>query len=375
MKLKEVEVTGKYTGRIVMERPSAALMAIGIGDVSGSIVCKQAVLQRGAGHNTHPVGSGPLQVSSFEKQRGVTLVRSASYAGPRAGFEEVQVRYVQDPKTTELGLRSSELDFALLPPQSAEPLRKASGLAVTEQPGIANVWLGLNVEKKPFDDIRVRRAFRLALDVDQMLLAGYNGKAPRANALVMPQVLGYWPDAPVLKRNVAEAKKLLAEAGLPQGFSCKMVVQNQPVFQTMALVAQANLAQAGIKLDVDAQESGAFFSAGKGAAGQALDTVMIRFNGKMDPNFLAQWFTTGQIGIWNWQRWSDPAFDKLLDDASAELDEGKRAALMIQAQQRMEDSQAFVWLTYDVSVFVARDWLKPALLPSGIDWALDRFTA
>jgi hypothetical protein len=41
----------------------------------------------------------------------------------------------------------------------------------------------------------------------------------------------------------------------------------------------------------------------------------------------------------------------------------------------MEDSQCLVWLTYDVSVFVARGWLKPALLPSGIDWALDRFSA
>jgi peptide/nickel transport system substrate-binding protein len=373
--LKQVEVTGKYTGRIVMEKPRASLMAIAIGDVSGSIVCKKAVLERGADHNIHPVGSGPLIVASFEKQRGVTLRRSPTYPGPRAGFDEVDVRYVQDPKTTELGLRSGELDFSLLPPQSAEPLRKTQGLNVTEQPGIANVWIGLNVEKKPFTDIRVRRAFRLALDVGQMLLAGYNGKATPANALIMPQVVGYWKDAPVLKHDLAEAKKLLAEAGMPNGFSCKMVIQNQPVYQTMALVAQATLAQAGIKLEIDAQDSGTFFSAGKGEAGKTLDTVMIRFNGKMDPNFLAQWYTTSQIGIWNWQRWSDPTFDGLLDQASAELDVPKRAALIIQAQQRMEASQAFVWITYDVSVFVTRDWLKPALLPSGIDWALDRFIA
>ena len=373
--LKAVEVTGRYTGRIVLDKPRASLMAIAIGDVSGSIVCKKAVLEKGAAHNTAPVGSGPLIVDSFEKQRGVTLKRNPAYQGARAGFEEIAVRYVQDPKTTELGLRSGELDFALLPPQSAEPLRKAAGLVVTEQPGIANIWIGLNVEKKPFDDIRVRRAFRMALDVDQMLLAGYNGRAPRADCLVMPQVTGHWKDAPVLKRDVAGAKKLLAEAGLAGGFKCRMVIQNQPVFQTMALVARAFLAEIGITLEVDAQDSGSFFSAGKGDAGKSLDTVMIRFNGKMDPNFLAQWFTTSQIGVWNWQRWSDPKFDSLLDEASAELDTQKRAALFVEAQKRMEDSQAFVWLTYDVSVFVARNWLKPALLPSGIDWAYDKFTA
>ena len=371
--LRSVDVTGKYTGTITLEKPRAALMAIAIGDVSGSIVCKRAVLERGAEYGTRPVGSGPLLVASFEKQRGVTLKRNPAYSGLRAGFEEIAVRYVQDPKTTELGLRSGELDFALLPPQSAEPLRTAPGLIVTQQPGIADVWIGLNVEKKPFDDIRVRQAFHLALDVDQMLLAGYNGRAPRANAAVMPQVLGTWPGAPVLKRDIPAAKRLLAEAGLPQGFKCRMVIQNQPVFQTMALVARAQLAEAGIQLEVDAQESGAFFSAGKGDAGKALDTVMIRFNGKLDPNFLLQWFTTSQIGIWNWQRWSDPKFDDLLDQASAELDPAKRASLIVEAQQRMEASQAFIWLTYDVSVFVTRTWLKPALLPSGIDWALDRF--
>ena len=371
--LKEVEVTGKYTGKIVMDKPRAALFSVAIGDVSGSIVSKKAVEQRGAEHNTKPVGSGPLLVASFEKQRGAVLKRNPDFKGERSGFEEVAVRYVQDPKTTELGLRSGELDFALLPPQSAEPLRSVSGLAVTQQPGIANVWIGLNMEKKPFDDIRVRQAFHLALDIDQMLLAGYNGKAPRANALVMPQVLGYWKDAPVLKRDVAQSKKLLAEAGLPQGFKCKMIIQNQPVYQTMALVARALLAEAGIQLEVDAQDAGSFFSAGKGDAGKSLDTVMIRFNGKMDPNFLAQWFTTSQIGIWNWQRWSDPKFDALLDQASAELDKQKRADLIIEAQKRMHESQCFTWITYDVSTFVTRTSIKPALLPSGIDWALDRF--
>ena len=369
-----MEVTGKYTGRIVMERPRAGLNVIAIGDVAGSIVSRAAVLQRGPEHNTAPVGSGPMMLTRFERQRGVTLRRNPAWRGTPAHFEQIDIRTVQDVRTTDLALRSGELDFALLPPQAADQLKNASGVTVTQQPGIANIWVGMNVEKKPFDDARVRRAFRLALDVDQMLLAGFNGRAPRANALVMPQVVGHWPEAPVLKRDVKEARRLLAEAGLPQGFRTRMTVQNQPAYQTMALVARANLAEAGITLEIDAQDSGAFFSAGKGEAGRTLDTVMIRFNGKLDPNFLAQWFTTDQIGVWNWQRWSDPAFDRLLDEASAELDTARRTQLMIQAQQRMEESQAFVWLTYDVSVFAHRSWLKPSLLPTGIDYALDRFT-
>ena len=371
--LKSVDVTGKYTGTIVMERPRAGLFAIALGDVAGSILSRRAVTERGAEHNTRPVGSGPMKVTAFEKQRQVVLRRNPAWTGQPSGFEEVIVRYVPDPRTTELGLRGTDIDFSALPPQVAEPLKKLPTLTVAAQPGIANVWLGINVEHKPFDDIRVRQAIQLALDVDQMLLAGYNGLAPRANALVMPQVTGFWPDAPVMKRDVVKAKALLAEAGHAGGFKTRITIQNQPVFQTMALVARAQLAEIGVTLEVDALDAGSFFSSGKGEAGPKLELFMIRFSGKLDPNFLAQWFTTSQIGTWNWQRWSEPAFDALLEQASAELDEGKRVALFIQAQKLMADSAAFVWLTYDVTVLAYRAWLKPALLPTGIDWALDRF--
>ncbi|MBC7799616.1 MAG: ABC transporter substrate-binding protein, partial [Gemmatimonadaceae bacterium] len=346
--LKAVEVTGRLTGRVVLDKPRAGLFTIAFGDVAGSILCRRAVEQRGAEHNTKPVGSGPLMVTSFEKQRQVVMRRNPAYVGERSGFDEVAVRYVPDPRTTELGLRSGDLDFAALPPSVAEPLRTAANLRILQQPGIANVWLGMNTEKPPFNDVRVRRAIRLALDVDQMLLGGYNGRAPRANALVMPQVVGHWAEAPVLKRDVAQAKRLMAEAGHASGFRARILVQNQPVYQTMALVARAMLAEIGITLEVDAQDAGSFFSAGKGDVGKALDMFIIRFNGKLDPNFLAQWFTSDQVGVWNWQRWANKDFDALLDQGSSELDDTKRAALFVRAQQIMEESAAFVWLTYDV---------------------------
>ena len=198
-----------------------------------------------------------------------------------------------DPKTTELGLRSGDLDFASLPPSQAEALRTAAGLKVEQQPGIANVWLGLNVEKPPFNDPRCGRRSGWRWTWTRCCWPGYNGRAPRANALIMPQVVGYWPDAPAPKRNVAEAKRLLAESGHAAGFKAASWCRTSRSIQTMALVAQALLRDVGITLEVDAQDAASFFSAGKGETGKALDLFIIRFNGKLDPNFLAQWFTTG----------------------------------------------------------------------------------
>lgn len=371
--LTGVEVTGKYTGKIVLSQPNAGLYAIALADGSGCIVCKKAVLERGVEHNTKPVGSGPYQVVSVEKQRGAVLKRNPTYTGVKPTFEEIKVNFIQDPKTAELALRSGELDFAVLPPAVAEPMRSAAGLVVEQAPGLAYIWLGINMEKAPFTDVRVRQAVRLAVDVDQMLLAGFNGKAPRLNSLVMAPVLGAWKDAPVYKRNVAEAKKLLAEAGHP-AIKTRITILNQPAYQTMALVAQALLKEVGITADLDVQEGGTYWDSGKGDAGKNLDMFMMRFNGKLDPNFLMQWFVASQIGTWNWQRFNSPEFDKLYQEAIVETDPAKRAAIVIKAQEVMDKSAAFVWLTNDVAFPVRRATVKPAYLPGAIDWQLDRFT-
>jgi peptide/nickel transport system substrate-binding protein len=370
--LTGVEVTGKYTGRINLSQANAGLFAIALGDGSGCIVSQKAMAARGAEHALKPVGSGPYQVVSVERQRGALLRRNPTYSGPAPAFEEINVRFIQDPKTAELALRSGELDFAILPPNIAEPLRGAAGIAVDTFPGLAYLWLGINTQKAPFTDIRVRQAIRLAVDVDQMLLAAFNGKAPRLNSVIMQPILGHWSDAPVYKRNVAEAKALLAAAG-QSSFKTRVTILNQPIFQTMALVMQAQLREVGIDMQIEALDGGAFWKSGDGEAGKNLDMYMTRFNGKHDPSFLLQWFTRAQIGVYNWQRFDSPEFDKLAADAIVELDPAKRATLVINAQKEMDKSAAFVWLTNDVAYMARRANVKPAFLPGAIDWQLDRF--
>jgi peptide/nickel transport system substrate-binding protein len=372
--LDRVEVTGELTGRIVLKAPRANLFDIAIGDGSGCIVSKKAVEAGGTTYATKPIGSGPFQLAAYERQRGATLKRNSAHAGPRPAFEEIVIRTITDPRTTDLALRSGEIDFAVLSPSIAEPLRQVPGLVVSEQPSIAYIWMGMNTEKGPLQDIRVRKAIRLGLDVNQMLAAGYAGKAPRLNTLLPPQIFGHWAEAPVYQRNVAEARKLLAEAG-QTNLSFKLTILNQPTFQTMALVAQALLREIGVTIQIDTQEGGTYWDAGKGDTGKNLDLFLLRFNGKHDPNFIMQWFVSGQIGTWNWQRWNSPAFDKLFADAAAELDRPKRRQMVIDAQKLMDESAAFVWITNEVNMLVHRSWLKPSAVPGWLDWQYDNYTS
>jgi len=372
--LQGVEVKNKYEGRIVLTRPRANLYDVVIADGSGCIVSRKAVEQRGADFATKPVGSGSYQLVSLERQKGATLRRNAAYAGRKPHYDEIVIRFISDARTTDLALRSGELDFAVLAPAAAEPLRSIAGLTVNDQPSIAYVWLGMNVDKAPLSDLRVRQAIRLGLDVDQMLTAGYNGKAPRLNTLLPPQILGHWREAPVYKRNVAEARSLLAAAGVPN-LKLKLLILNQANYQSMALVARALLAEIGVTVDVDAQEGGTFWNSGKGDTGKNIDLFITRFNGKHDPNFIMQWFVSGQIGDWNWQRWNSPEFDALYAQSASEVDAAKRRQLVVDAQRLMDKSAAFVWLTNEANTLVYRNWIRPAAVPGWIDWQYDEFGA
>ena len=370
-----IDVKSKYEGRITLNRPRANFFDTVVGHGSGCIVSKKAAEQRGPEFGMRPVGSGAYVVSSYDRQKGVVLKRSATYAGNRKGhFDEINYRVILDSKTSDLALRAGEVDFAILSPASADPLRSVPGLTVANQPSIAYVWMGMNLEKGALADVRVRQAIRLGLDVDQMLLAGYNGQVPRLNTALPPQIMGHWSDAPAYKRNVAEARALLSAAGV-SNLKLRLTILNQPEFQNMALVARALLAEIGISVEVDAQPGGTYWSSGKGDVGKNLELYMVRFNANHDPNFALQWFTANQIGNWNWSRWNSAEFDALFKSAEVEMDRGKRAQMIVDAQKIMDKSGAYVWLTNESSALVSRSWLKPAGIPGWIDLQFADFTA
>jgi len=190
---------------------------------------------------------------------------------------------------------------------------------------------------------------------------------------LQPSLVGYWKDAPVRKRDVAAAKKLLAEAGLASGFKTRLTVLNQAAYKTMAQVVQAHLAEIGVTVEIEALDGGSYWNSGKGDIGKNLDMSMQLFSAKMDPSFTSQWFVSEQVGVWNWQRWANPEYDSLHKLAASTVDEAERAKAMVRAQQLMDESAAFIWLTYDSNVFGAAAWAKPAILPNGTDWQFWNF--
>ena len=126
--------------------------------------------------------------------------------------------------------------------------------------------------------------------------------------------MGYRTQKLYPARDLARAKKLLAEAGVPNGFPATLSVLNNTDVVTAAQVIQASLADVGIQVEITPYESGTFATLGveaKGTDWKNIQLYLQKWGLPPDPAGMMQWFLPDQIGLWNWERWNDPEFAEM----------------------------------------------------------------
>ncbi len=373
--LERVDVISPLEGKIILKKPAPALYTIALADGSGRIVSRKAFEALGKQVSTKLVGSGPYILKEWVPREQFVLEINPTYKGPiKPHFQQIVGRPIGEQKTAEIAFKAGEIDFTAIDPENGKALGDQPDATVTEIPAIDYVWFGPNIEKAPFDDLRVRQAIRYAVDVDAILQGAYSGIYPRADALLAPSLLGYWKDAPVYARDLDKAKALLAEAGQGDGFKTKLTIEAGARNEAIAQIIQANLADVGIEVEIESLESAAYWALGNNDASKDLELSLIKYNGKFDPGFQTQWFTSDQVGQWNWQRWKNADFDALHEKGGVTVDPAERERIYIDAQKLLDESAAFIWITHNLNAFASRKWLKPGVLPNGNNWLYTAFS-
>ncbi|MGE3877344.1 MAG: ABC transporter substrate-binding protein [Parvibaculaceae bacterium] len=366
--LDHVEVTGTYTGKLILKNPAPALWLIGICDGSGALLSKKAVEALGDKIATTLIGSGPYLLKDWKPKEQIVLEANPDYKGAdKPYFQRVIAKPIAEPKTAVISFLAKEIAFSEIEPTAIPDVEKDADSAVIKMSAIDYTWLGINIEKPPFTDIKVRQAIRLGVDVDAIIAGAYSGTVERAKTLLAPGLLGHWADAPVYPHDVEKAKALLAEAG-QTSFATTLTCLNDATAQATAQIIQANLAEIGITVTINALDSGAYWALGEGDKSKDLDLTIIPYSSKFDPGFQTQWFVSAQVGVWNWQRWKNEEFDKLHAEANATTDPDKREKMYIRMQQLLDESASCIWITHGVHDFAHAKWLSPSILPNGNNW-------
>jgi peptide/nickel transport system substrate-binding protein len=369
--LDHVEVTDSYSGVIVLKEYFAPLWTSTLPEASGMIVCKKAVeaLPGKKFTTAFPAVSGPYQIGQWVPKQKTVLTRNPDFSGTPPIFDSIEIYPIEDPNTAEIAFEAGSLDFTWIGLDALARLKKKApaNAVLIERPSLAFTWLGMNLTHPNLQDVNVRRAIQQAVDMDSVLEAAYFGQAQRATGIVAPSLLGhrtknlygYDPNA---------AKASLEKAGKSEGLRVTLACLNTSEFLSAAQVIQASLSEVGITADIKPYDSGTFWTLGSqtGTSWKEIQLILNRYTMEPDPSWATAWFTTAQIGVWNWERWSSPEFDKLQEKALHMRDSKERNATYQHMQNLMEESGAYLFITNGATPSITRDNVVPALLPDGV---------
>ena len=339
-----------------------------------SAITPKEVVDAGATNWKNVVGTGPFQLTDFVQGNSNTYTRNPKYWDKETiGGKQYQLPYldkviyrtIKDEATWIAALRTGKLDMLeAIRWQNVESLKKsAPKLQWNRWLATSGTFMAFQVDQKPFDDVRVRRALNMAVNKQEIVKAYYNGHAELFAYPMHPDYVGYFeplesmPDSvkELFTYNPAKAKKMLAEAGYPKGFTFKVQVCacNPDHMDLLPLVA-AYLEQVGVKIEIQPMEYAAFLSA---MTSRKMAPGYFMNNGHTNPTTtIRKSFTTGQQ--WNPSGWSDKAYDARMDEVYRTRDEGKRQAMLKEMNREILEKAPYIWMPTPYVYSAWWPWVK-----------------
>ncbi|MBI2909110.1 MAG: hypothetical protein HYX92_15810 [Chloroflexi bacterium] len=336
-----IDTPDENTVKITLANPQAFFVSL-LGTVFYTIMPKKVVLANDNDMRKTVSGSGPFKFKSYSSGVGWELVKNPDYfVKGRPYLDGVKGYIVKDSFTRFAALRTKQVlwwtPFPYMSVSQAKILEETLRDKLTLKWGFHPAWYGaiFNMERAPWSDARLRQAVSMSFDRKSMVAAALEGAGVPG---MSPQPPGEWAlkdeemsKAPgYAKPDVVGAKKLLADAGFPNGLKAEMLVRDVKVHQDTAIVIKDAAASIGITLDLKVEETAPYTDAQyKRAFGIAEGGVSSKL---MDPALtLGDFYVTG--GGRNWSGYSNKTYDDLFAKQSATLDPAERLKIVYEMQR------------------------------------------
>jgi len=345
--VKSIEAPDPYTVIFRLHYPAASFLA-GISHPANFIYAKKYLDQDPNWYKQNTMGSGPFKLKDYVRGSSLELERNPNYWKKGLPYMDgIKYYMIKDDGARAKSIRSdrTDVEFRGFAPVEAENIKNQLGdKAVVAHPGQPVHWgVTFNVDKKPFDDERVRKALSLAIDRYDMAktigpLTGLDTvggpQPPGSLGAFTPEELqqlpGFSKDSDA---NLKEAKRLLTEAGYPNGF--KVVLTNRSV-KLPYIDLGVYLISAWKKIGVEAEhkvEESATWSKTRLTRDFELLVDPFGFAAAADPDEVMSKFLSNSPE--NWGRYKDPVVDELFEKQKVETNEQKRAQLVKDMQKRI----------------------------------------
>jgi peptide/nickel transport system substrate-binding protein len=317
------------------------------------------------------IGTGPFRLVSYEPDRLMVVQRNDRYYDPaRPYLDRVEVVVYPDPTAEGSALISGATDMMLsaLPTEYAR-LQKAQGLRALRTPSGQFCNVNFGCDAPPFNDMRVRQA--LALCVDRAALVDFvaEGFGTQGQDTPLNPAYTYFVEQPAKKVDIAGARRLLSEAGHANGLKATLIASDRPAVRTQLAVAIREMSlPAGFDVAVQTMPHATY-----------LDQIWRKgsfyigfYNMQPTADGIFSLLYTSNAA-WNETRWNNAAFDRLVADARATVDQSRRRELYGQAQALMyKEVPSIIPVFFDL-LTATRDYVEGYRLhPRGAVFRLDQ---
>ena len=368
--IDRVEVVDPYTVKIITKAPTAVLLE----SLAALRILPKAYRTKlgETAFNQAPVGTGPYVFVEWVKEDHISMKANEQYWGGSPKIKKVTFRPISNAATRTAALLTGEVDIIEdVPVRDVDKLKNTEGLSVVDRPSERLIYLHVDshrpqgpgiigLDKNPLADLRVRKALSLAINRDSIVKMIMNGNAYATNQMVLKGRRGYVEDMPAPKYDPEEAKKLLAEAGYPDGFKVYLDAPNgrYPNDGQVAQALASQLTKAGIQIELRLHPKTTFFDFVR--PGDKSSLVMTGWSEPIDVGEMASvlFYTRGKNpakGGSNRGHYANPGFDALVDEADGTADPGKRRVILEKAARMIVDDGGIVPLYFQQDLYGKKD--------------------
>lgn len=344
--VEKIDVVDRHTVRLILGRPNAALLS-GITGRASYVVPKEEVDKHGSLQKVM-VGTGPFKLAEHVPGDFARFVRNEQYYEPGLPYlDGFTIKIIKDESSRLAAVRRGTVDLTWIKAIEIEELaRREKGLGWSETPEARHLYIWLNTKEAPFNNVKLRQAVAASLNRQEIIDTVLLGRGKLTTGLppaTVPYVLSEAETAalPFYKQDYELVKKLLREAGHPNGFEFTFKTSpHSPDYVPAAQVIQRQLAKAGITMKIEQVEWGALLKTFREKEKfQAIAFARIWY---ADPEGYV-FDTTHSKGSINAGGYASAEVDRLLNEQRATVDISKRVALWQDLQRIYAQDVPIIW--------------------------------
>ena len=359
--LKSVDKVDQMTVKITLNKPEAPFLSDLAMEYAGIQSQEYAVAMLKAGTpekiDQEPIGTGPFQLVQYQKDALIRYKAFPQYFGGKAKIDNLVFAITPDASVRWAKLQKGECHVMPYPnPADVSAMKADPKITVLEQPGLNVGYLAYNTTKKPFDDVRVRKAVNMAINKKAIVDAVYLGSGIPAINPLPPTIWSYNKSIKDDAYDPDAAKKLLAAAGFPNGFTTDlwaMPVQRpyNPNAKRIAELMQADLAKIGVKAEIKSFEWGEYRKRMQAGEHQMGMLGWTGDNGDPD-NFLNTLLgcDSAKTNGSNVAKFCYPKFEELVQKAKITSNVAERTKLYEQAQVIFKEQAPWFTIAHAVQI-------------------------